>query len=204
MNSRFPAVNTAVTLTYQEQDYRTFVLDALPPRFVLAYPFPADVHPSPGDFLSIGFIAGAQYGCFSAVIVERQAEPVRALIVEQIGEPSFTWRRGAFRLPIRRPAEFRCQSGERYQAETVDISATGVLLRLRHDLPLAEESDVEVTIYLEETHPFRQPARIVRRVQQGNILYLALHFQYQRDAEPDQLVRWLFAKQRELRKKGLL
>jgi c-di-GMP-binding flagellar brake protein YcgR len=196
-------VNQKVFVVYQEGRYRTFVLDVDPPRYVLAYPFPDEVCPEVGEQVQLEWLRGGQWGTLAATVDGRSERPVSSLTVRPCGEASYTYRREAFRLEVSRPCEVRLADGSEFPGTTVDISATGARVRLPCEAAVELGTTVVCTIRLREAPTWSCPAEVVRSQPLAEGQELALRFLDPQPTEQDRLVRWLFALQRDLRRKGL-
>jgi c-di-GMP-binding flagellar brake protein YcgR len=198
-----PAVAQHVKVRYEGREYRSNVLDAEPPHYKVAYPFPAAVRPMVGDEAELLYLVGSLLGTLPVRIVGRAADPVLMLLLEQEGEPAFTVRRTAFRLDVGVPAELVVRE-RRHLGMTVDVSAGGACLRFGGEAPIVLPGEpCEVLLQLDAERSFHAQGQIVRTEVVAGQPAVAVRFVDPRPGDQDRLVRWLFDQQRERRRRGL-
>lgn|GEM_PF-2650090 len=167
-------------------------------------------------------------------VIRREVEVTPLLIVELIGEVSKIQERNFFRLDIYQEAKFRVIGNEEdlkeldenvgieeilsekslnsdstnlYNAIIRDISASGLKMVTRES-SVREGQILEVDFSFANLPFDKLLAKVVRvfaEFKQGEKRYsIGVEFIHQDTGKRDEVMQWLFAKQRELRKKGLI
>jgi len=167
-------------------------------------------------------------------VIKREVEVTPLLIVELIGEVSKIQERQFFRLDIYQETEFRVIADnadsidiDNYNEENdsyddlitsdkanmyknaiiQDVSASGLKMVTR-DRSVVEGQVLEIDFSFTNLSFDKILAKVVRvfaEFKQGVKRYnIGVEFFHQSTSQRDKVMQWLFAKQRELRKKGLI
>jgi c-di-GMP-binding flagellar brake protein YcgR len=167
------------------------------------------VHPKQRLAVRI-FYHGSYYG-FDTAVIRRILKPLplmavyRPQVIQAVGQ-----RRRHVRVHAALPVKFRLLSDNNnnfsaYEAQTVDISAGGVLLST--EIPVKPGQELLVQLFLPSSEVITCKAKTVRVFNQTGSLgkgQVALQFEDISEKDRDQIARFVFAMQRELIKKGLL
>lgn len=165
----------------------------------------------PGQRLSTRiFRCGSYYG-FDTTIVDRKLQPVPVVIVHRPQKIlALGQLRGDVRISAVLPVRFRLLSGNSnnfspYEAFTINISAGGALLCT--DNPLKKGQELWLELFIRPTEVVCCKATIVRvftevsSEPQGRV---AIQYQDINEKDRDRIACYIFDKQREFIRKGLL
>lgn len=145
---------------------------------------------------------------FFTTIIGRKREPIPLLIVNKPEELFPIQRRSYVRLPVSVPIKFRAlPDGETViRGTTLDISGGGALLLTKAGLERGQIIELELDL------PNREPvfckARVVRILSQAKTAKdkskIAIEYQDISEGQRDRIFNYIFEKQREWIRKGLL
>ncbi|QGT99186.1 hypothetical protein SYNTR_0593 [Candidatus Syntrophocurvum alkaliphilum] len=144
---------------------------------------------------------------FISNILAREKEPIPVLIIKKPTNFKKIQRREYVRLPVMLNIKIFDQRGEDFSdGTTVDISAGGALINTKASL---EESDiVKIQIELPNRTPVLCKAKVIRLLEKprtkGETCKVALEYHDISQSDRDKIFNFIFEKQREWRKKGLL
>ncbi|OCL27105.1 hypothetical protein U472_06390 [Orenia metallireducens] len=166
-------------------------------------------------------------------VIKREVEVTPLLIVELVGEVSKIQEREFFRLDIYQETEFRvvadnddlinlnnfdeeaglyndlirADNSHTYNAIIQDISASGLKMVTKDD-SLVEGQILEIDFNFTNLPFDKILAKVVRVIveskQDEKRYSIGVEFVHQNIVQRDKVIQWLFTKQRELRKKGLI
>ncbi len=144
---------------------------------------------------------------FVAEIKKKIQARLTIYVIEPISEAEKTQRRIFYRLDITRKATFRLLSEDEdiiIEAATKDISGGGIKAISRK--PIATGKNVACTLYLSDECILTLQGNVVRCVIDTNTgdYQLGISFLEGNDGARNRIVSFIFEKQRELRKKGLI
>lgn len=162
-----------------------------------------------GDKITVNYIHDQEAYCFKTRVLGRKREPLPVLVAELPREIIKIQRRNHVRLEISLPVYLRAleEKSTISAGRTIDISGGGILLVTSAEWPRAQD-----LIWLRIELPRREPvickARVVRtnrrQVRGVNRYYIACQFEDIREGQRDLIVGFIFARQRELIRRGLL
>lgn len=147
---------------------------------------------------------------FKTVIVARRWDPFPVLVLVKPDKFIEIQRRQWVRMPARLAMRFRAISSEQnvepYKGETVDISGGGLLFVTLD--PVEEGQIVELEIGLPGRTPLFCKAKILRILgktkQDGATSKIILEFTEINEGQRDRIISYIFEKQREWIRKGLV
>ncbi|MGE5417136.1 MAG: flagellar brake protein [Acidobacteriota bacterium] len=170
-----------------------------------------------GDTVKINFIHKDQAFSFYTRVIRRVDHPLALVEIEKPTEMDKLQRREYVRLRVSMPICFRIvppgqenvavtPSDEFYDANTIDISGGGVLFITKNVVKREDLLDIRMNLPKRENLLFR--AKVVRSTPSeinGEKKYtVATVFDRPREVHRDAIVGFIFDKQREFLKKGLL
>ncbi len=195
--------------------YSSRVEEILPGRIVLAAPLRgAEVVPlRPGDRVTVSYWSPAGAYTFKARVSGVSPGGVPLLFLEEPEEVQRVQRRSFLRVPAALPVTFsiledieQLPAPEVHQGETVDISGGGVLLR--SPVPLREGDYLELEVTVPKRGTLGVVGRVVRvqekKGAKGPEFYAGVDFVVIAEADRDKIVGFVFERQREMRRKGLI
>ncbi|MGI5921710.1 MAG: flagellar brake protein, partial [Syntrophomonadaceae bacterium] len=145
---------------------------------------------------------------FSSPITARKWNKIPLLILKKPQEFTKIQRRGHWRIDVVISVKYR-PAGEDtpfLDALTLDISGGGVLMRTENDIEAGQILEMEIN--LPEREPVFCQARVIRLLEkkkrEGQANKAALEFHEISEAKRDKIINFIFAKQREWIRKGLL
>ena len=166
---------------------------------------------NPGQNLLITAIAESALYNFSSLILEKKQEPLPVLIVTKPESMQKVQRRSFFRVKADIPISYRVlpnltapSFGEFKQTKSIDISGGGVLLLT--DEPFGKETILELKIDLPKHSSISAVARVVflKDTQRPDKKKeIATEFVIIEESDREKIVKFIFEKQREDRKKEL-
>jgi c-di-GMP-binding flagellar brake protein YcgR len=147
---------------------------------------------------------------FKTIIVARRLNPFPVLVIEKPDKFIEIQRRQWVRVPTKLAMRFREINSEKkdepYIGETVDISGGGLLF-VTHD-PVAEGQMVELEIALPGPIPLFCKAKLLRILEkpkkEGASSKVILEFTEISEGQRDRIISYIFEKQREWIRKGLI
>lgn len=115
-------------------------------------------------------------------------------------------RRNFFRVPVVAPVELRSQSGQWTPGTLIDLSEGGARLRFTTTLPTVPGNSSHVRLNLDADAPVVLPATVLRvaQVREDMVFEVVLTFDRLTEQLARQVRQFLFARQRDLRARGLL
>ncbi|MGI5880159.1 MAG: flagellar brake protein [Syntrophomonadaceae bacterium] len=148
---------------------------------------------------------------FETRVVSRRANPIPLLIVEKpSGIKSVQQKREYVRLSINLPLRYQLLDTDNItpiiQGYTIDISAGGLLFITPHELLRSNQLELEITLNDEEI--IRCTAKVVRvSIEEIDCLKrfkVAVGYEDITEAQRDKIFKFIFDKQREWIRKGLI
>jgi c-di-GMP-binding flagellar brake protein YcgR len=148
---------------------------------------------------------------FSSRIAGRKREPIPYLIIDKPERlASINQKREFVRLAVNLPVCFRIIDGDDKgpleEGMTIDISAGGALFSTRADIKAGQK--IELEIQLSDKESFFTPAHAIRVFEKDqhekNAVRVAIEYDDINESQRDRIFRFIFEKQREWIKKGIL
>jgi c-di-GMP-binding flagellar brake protein YcgR len=147
---------------------------------------------------------------FNTVIVNRKLNPLPVLIVQKPTQLFEIQRRQWVRVPAKIFIRYRRAVMEEgikpYEGYTIDISGGGILF-LTED-PLEQGEIIELEINLPDRRPIFCKAQILRILekasQKGQMTKAILEYRDLTEGQRDKIVKYVFEKQREWIRRGIL
>lgn len=148
---------------------------------------------------------------FETRVVSRRANPIPLLIVEKPSKIiSVQQKREYVRLPINLPVKYQLLDTKAtnpiMQGQTIDISAGGLLFIAADELQQSDILELEITLTDQEI--IRCTAKVIRvsieEVDRLKRFKLAVGYEDITEAQRDQIFKFIFDKQREWIRKGLI
>lgn len=160
-----------------------------------------------GSVIKVVFTTKKNTYLFETKITNRQREPIPILEVEKPSELITIQRRSYVRIPVNLNVTFKVIPDEiEYKAVTLDISAGGALILTKTKLQKGQILDFKLD--LPKREPIYCKARVLRilhkaknRADQNKV---AIQFININERKKDQIFSYIFEKQREWIKKGLM
>lgn len=185
--------------------YPSRIRDVYPDYLVIDYPlregYPLPLHVN--EVITLRFIQNqTPYEC-SVKIISKQSTPVPLLKVTLPKKIIKVQKRNWVRLPYTTEVKYRL-AGYRvpyYKGLSVDISGGGLLLHTNHPIDVDEILEIEFAI---DDTTISTTCRVVRCTPVKQVYRIALEFIALPEAERDKIMGFIFQKQREMIKKGLL
>lgn len=146
---------------------------------------------------------------FEAVIMQRIAIPLPMFVLALPDSIARIQRRSYVRIPIAYPMTFRIvlEDGvsDKYEGVMLDLSGGGVRFRFKTQIFMEQDSLLEANIFLPD-EILQASLRVIRVDEsENNSEYIVSgEFFNISERQRDQIVRFVFKIQRELRKKGLI
>ena len=148
---------------------------------------------------------------FETKVISRRANPIPLLIVEKPSEiKSIQQKREYVRLSINLSVRYQLLDTEKttaiMQGQTIDISAGGLLFIAPHELQQNDRLELEITLANQDI--IRCIAQVVRvsieEVNQLKRFKVAVGYEDITEAQRDKIFKFIFDKQREWIRKGLI
>lgn len=157
-----------------------------------------------GTPLSVIFVGPEAMYQFESRVLKRKRGKVPSLLISLPENFRRIQRREFFRLKVNIPLLFRKQEGgeDFFEAFTLDLSGGGCKFRAEEELEVGET--VLVRFKEEELTGLDLEAEILRREKDDQKFIYAARFKEIPEREQDEIIRFIFDKQRKLKKKGLL
>ncbi|MDN5330926.1 MAG: hypothetical protein PWP45_151 [Tepidanaerobacteraceae bacterium] len=187
---------------------------------------PTKVEDIEGDrfFLGMPFIEGkiffleydeiikiyyAKNNCFyyvKAKVVEKRYAPIPVIGVVLVGQPEKNQRRNYFRVQVMRRVRIRPFDTDNWlKAFLIDLSASGALIYFGKQLEKGDLIEIRLPLDSKEVDVRAKVVRIekdqLRRVQPYNI---GIQFVEINEQQRDDIIKFVLAEQRRLRRKGYL
>lgn len=148
---------------------------------------------------------------FESKVLTTEISPLPLLVITKPKDMQKVQRRSFFRIKVSIPVEYRPlqdileNSNEEFKlAETVDLSGGGALLLLSEEFP--KETILELRLHLKENTVVPAVGRVVLikdEKRRDKKKMLAVEFIVIEERERDKIIKFVFEKQREERKKQL-
>lgn len=145
---------------------------------------------------------------FYTLVVGRKWNIVPLIIIKKPNQFVKIQRREFLRLPVAVPVKYRLagENTEFYDGVTVDISGGGALLSTQY--PIEAGQTLEMEINLPNREPVFCRAQVIRLLEKitskGKANKAALVFEEISEGKRDKIINFIFEKQREWIKKGIL
>lgn len=166
--------------------------------------------------IDVSFIAKGEVYQYRAVVLRRvRAENLFLLHIRQVSEIKKVQRRQFYRLEVMVPIKYRVVPSLEHElaqeivfrnAYTRDISGGGICMIA--DDEIQTDDLIEFDLYLEEKKPINFYGRIVRKIKnmEGDTSKFEIGVMYCKieDKDRERIIGYLFEKQRNFRKKGLI
>nr|WP_282706839.1 flagellar brake domain-containing protein [Natroniella acetigena] len=156
-------------------------------------------------------------------VIGKEVDVTPLLKLKIAGQIKRTQERKSFRLEIYEETEYELVGAESFQAENIagldgeesdykaliiDLSAGGLKMKMQTMMELEEEEIIRINLDfadLSVTKVLGQVVRVVEKIENDQKKYVVgIKFINLAKEDKDKLVKWIFDKQRELRKKGLI
>lgn len=214
MNKKEFKVNQLVDieLEVKGQDGQ-IVLESYPSRIedihnnylIIAYPFkngyPVPLHTE--ESITLKFLQDqTPYAC-TVKVIGKQTSPIALLKVSKPDKFVRIQKRNWVRLPYitavkYRPAGYKVDF---FESKSIDISGGGLLFQTNHPIDANENLEVEFSL---DNLTISTTGKVVRCSSVDNSYRIALKFTDISELERDKIVGFIFQKQREFIKKGLI
>jgi c-di-GMP-binding flagellar brake protein YcgR len=162
-----------------------------------------------GEPLRIHFFLEGHYYRFDTVVVERVQNPLPLLAVLKPAEIHEVQRRRWVRIPISLPVKFQLEhstEAEIYEGQTIDISGGGI--QYRSETALEPGTIIHLCLDLPRREPICCKARVLRFEEdselKGQEARIVVEFVDISEGQRDRIMNFIFEKQREWIRKGLL
>lgn len=163
-----------------------------------------------GQYLIINFIIKGHSYVFNTIIVNRRLNPLPILIIQKPTQISEIQRRQWVRVPAKLPLRFRASAHEKdvkpSEGNSLDISGGGILF-LTADA-VEDGQIIELEINLPNRTPVFCKAKILRTVEKASQIgqpnKVILEYYEISEGHRDKIVNYIFEKQREWIRKGVL
>lgn len=174
-------------------------------HIIIAYPFkngyPVPLHTN--ETISLRFIQDqTPYACDVKVVTKLTA-PVALLKVTKPNKIIRIQKRNWVRLPYNTTVKYKLAGYEVdfMEVMSIDISGGGLLLQTNHAIDINENLDI---IFKLDNFTISTTGRVVRSFPADNSYRIAIKFEKISEIERDKIVGFIFQKQREFIKKGIL
>jgi len=163
-----------------------------------------------GQYLKINFVCRGRSFMFKTVVVNRRLNPLPVLIVNKPAQLQEIQRRRWVRVPVKIELRFRkmADDGEiqPFEGSTVDISGGGIQFVT---LDAVEAGDIlELEIDLPNSRPVFCRAKVLRVLERatkkGQFNKAILEYQEISEGQRDRIIKFVFEKQREWIRRGIL
>lgn len=159
--------------------------------------------------LRIHFTLEGHFYRFDTVVVERVAAPLPLLAVLKPAEIVEVQRRRWVRLPVNLPVKFQLEhsiEAEIYEGRTIDISGGG--MQYRSETALEPGTMIHLCLDLPHREPICCKAKVLRFEEgsefKGQEAKIVVEFFDISEGQRDRIMNYIFEKQREWIRKGLL
>ena len=210
-------VNQPVEIELPNDDknrYRSRVESMLADKITVASPLKAGslIPIIPGTIVKVNYTDNVAIYTFTTEVISQNRQNPPTLTLGQPFDVKRIQRRNFVRLDaklavtLHKVDENFAPIGESFAGTTVDISGGGSMFGCSTLLHMGEV--LESAVYLSENETVKAIGRVVRFVENPSALrnkYSAgLEFTVIEESERDKIIRYIFNRQRELRRKGLL
>lgn len=159
--------------------------------------------------LIISFNHKGRFFQFDTVIMQRRLKPIPMLVVLKPDSFREIQRRRWVRVPVSIPIKFGVHNEEEntpvYEATTVDISGGGVCFLTRNPVAAGQLLDAEIDL------PNREPVycqlkvlRVLETETEGSVIKAFSEYYDISESQRERIIGFVFEKQREWIKKGLI
>lgn len=161
-----------------------------------------------GEQLRINFALEDQYYQFNTAVIGRINNPIPLLIVLKPDKIKQIQRRQWVRLPVRLPICFQSEQPDApvYKGETIDISGGGALFK--SDRAFERGQMLNIVLELPDREPVCCKSTVLRVVKEYKAKeeYCKIVVEYDdiNDGQRDRIMNYIFEKQREWIRRGLL
>lgn len=161
----------------------------------------------------VGIVRGGISYSFESTILRRIRSHLPLLVINKPGEARKRQRRAWVRVPAVLDFSYALVNLEEadkelefYRAQTLDISGGGLMFAADHSFSPGDR--LKIILELPPGEKLRLEARVVRVVANPSEAWrrfsIGVEFTEIRERDRDRIVRWVFERQRELIKRGLL
>lgn len=150
---------------------------------------------------------------FNSQVLERQTRPVPVIVVKKPEQFfSIAQKRTYVRLPVNLPLRFKIadeKDNSVHEGLTIDISAGGLLFTtITTTAPVSDGNNLQIELYLGESEVLCSPAKVMRVFKDEEdgprINRVAVEFIDISEVQRDRIFKFIFEKQREWLRKGLM
>lgn len=212
MITDFLQVGQKVTLEVIREDksyyFSSKIEDLTTEHILLGMPMKAGntFHTYITETILVYFSSKDSYYCLDCTVEEKRYTPLPLLVLKSLKPPYKHQKRGYFRLKISSKIRVKTtENDEWFDGYTVDISASGAMVIFIQDLPKNNSIKIQIPDILGDVE---LEARVIRTERDHrNKIYpynIALQFIDLEENQRDEIVKTLLAKQRKLRRKGLI
>ncbi|NPV28226.1 MAG: hypothetical protein HPY58_00950 [Firmicutes bacterium] len=195
--------------------YPSRVEEIFPDKIVFAAPLKKGtlIPLRKGDTITVNYWGQTGSYSFTTRVIKTQVQQVPVIIAERPREVTRIQRRNYLRIPVALPLTFsiledleHAARSEIFRAETVDLSGGGVMIK--SPVKLSKDEYLEIELTLPRKGTINLVGRVVRTQEtkdQGGLFYLVgIDFVVIDESDRDRIIAFVFERQRELRRKGLV
>lgn len=189
------------------------VLESFPSRIedinreflLIAYPFrngyPVPLHTE--EVICLRFVQNKNPFACDVKVISKQTSPVALLKVTRPDKIVRIQKRNWVRLPYITTVNYKMAGYEVdfFEALSIDISGGGLLLQTKHPMDINDQLDI---IFSLDEITINTISKVVRCFPADNCYRVAVKFDKITEKDRDKIVGFIFQKQREFIKKGLL
>ncbi len=187
------------------ESFPSRIEDKTPDYLAIAFPFkngyPLPIHT--GEVICLRFIQDDKAYVCEVKVVSKQTSPVALLKVTMPEKIVHIQKRNWVRLPYNTSVNYRMHDYkvDFSQATSLDISGGGILLQTKHPLDINDLLDIEFCL---ENILIATVGKVVRCIEAEKSYRIAIKFEKIMEKDRDKIVGFIFRKQREFIKKGLV
>ena len=160
-----------------------------------------------GHLVNLFFYRKTGVYSFEAKVVKKINEELVTFVLEPTSSIERIQRRNYYRLPIVLPCVLKKQENDKvveYSCVSKDLSGGGIKLICKQEINLDE--NIVVTIKIHEEQMIAIKGKVIRVVKgfEDNSYEISVEFKNVEGNHLDQIIAFIFEKQRLMRKKGLM
>jgi len=155
--------------------------------------------------INIYFPKRGSFYCIEGKVVEKQYKPIPIIKMIPLSSPYKKQKRSYFRLKVSLPIHVKlCETGYKFLRYTRDISAGGIKFSHSEFIEVGTNIEVQIPDILGKKAVKASVIRTeLENIREINKYDIAIEFIDIDERARDKIVKFILAKQRELRKKGL-
>ena len=215
MDNKYFKVNKNIQIEVNrgpyQGDYKSKVSEINPDNIKILTPYIKEelVPLRVGAGIVVFFTGNNAAYTFNSQVIDREKEKVPVLVIEPPDEINRIQRRDYFRLEVQVELQYRLldEDGKPVEEDfiesvTLDISAGGI--RMVVDEYIQEDTLIEIYMDIPEIKDIPVYGKVVNHYRNNTAKAVGIKFTGISTGLRDEIMSWLFDKQRELRQKGLL